>query len=147
MLKLSSHCTRFKCNYRSCSTGRSSENIYVAAVEELRKKERQDETQFTTKIDAFVSFTPLRMQMYFFAGFFFDSQPVCDQTQGSSAVFPFHYRELHYLACPLSLVTWEVMGAKNNKVGKKNKKGKSRGKICRHTLVLIALTTMRKGRL
>jgi hypothetical protein len=24
--------------------------IYVAAVEELRKKERQDETQFTTKI-------------------------------------------------------------------------------------------------
>jgi hypothetical protein len=28
--------------------------IYVAAVEEaLRKKERQDETQFTTKIDGF----------------------------------------------------------------------------------------------
>jgi len=25
--------------------------IYVAAVEVLRKKERQDETQFTTKID------------------------------------------------------------------------------------------------
>jgi hypothetical protein len=49
--KLSSQCTRFKCNYRSC-TGRSSENIYVAAVEALRKKERQDETQFTTKIDA-----------------------------------------------------------------------------------------------
>jgi len=27
--------------------------IYVAAVEALRKKERQDETQFTTKIDGF----------------------------------------------------------------------------------------------
>jgi hypothetical protein len=34
--------------------------IYVAAVEALRKKERQDETQFTTKIDGgFLSFTPV----------------------------------------------------------------------------------------
>jgi hypothetical protein len=32
--------------------------IYVTALEELRKKERQDETQFTTKIDGFLSFTP-----------------------------------------------------------------------------------------
>ncbi len=33
--------------------------IYVAAVEALRKKERQeDETQFTTKIDGFLSFIP-----------------------------------------------------------------------------------------
>jgi hypothetical protein len=31
--------------------------IYVAAVEVvLRKKERQDETQFTTKIDGFLEF-------------------------------------------------------------------------------------------
>jgi hypothetical protein len=30
--------------------------IYVAAVEALRKKKRQDETQFTTKIDGFLSF-------------------------------------------------------------------------------------------
>jgi hypothetical protein len=30
--------------------------IYVATVEALRKKERQDETQFPTKIDGFVSF-------------------------------------------------------------------------------------------
>jgi hypothetical protein len=29
--------------------------IYVAAVEVLRKKERQDETQFTIKIDGFLS--------------------------------------------------------------------------------------------
>jgi hypothetical protein len=30
--------------------------IYVAAVDALRKKERQDETQFTTNIDGFLSF-------------------------------------------------------------------------------------------
>jgi hypothetical protein len=32
--------------------------IYVASVEALRKKERQDETQFTEKIDCFLSFIP-----------------------------------------------------------------------------------------
>jgi hypothetical protein len=33
--------------------------IYVAAaVAAFRKKERQDETQFTTKIDGFLSFIP-----------------------------------------------------------------------------------------
>jgi hypothetical protein len=32
--------------------------IYVAAVEALTEKERQDETQFTTKIDGFLSFNP-----------------------------------------------------------------------------------------
>jgi hypothetical protein len=32
--------------------------IHVAAVEALRKKERQDETQFIAKIDGFLSFTP-----------------------------------------------------------------------------------------
>jgi hypothetical protein len=32
--------------------------IYVAAVEALRKKERQDETQFTTTIDDFLSVIP-----------------------------------------------------------------------------------------
>jgi hypothetical protein len=39
-------------------------------VEELRKKERQDETQFTTKIDGFLSFIPFWILMYFFASFF-----------------------------------------------------------------------------
>jgi hypothetical protein len=33
----------------------AGENIYVAAVEALRKKERQDETQFTIKIHGFFS--------------------------------------------------------------------------------------------
>ncbi len=32
--------------------------IYVAAVEALRKKGREDETPFTTKIDGFLSFIP-----------------------------------------------------------------------------------------
>ncbi len=54
-LKLSIWCTRFK---TSCSTGRSSENIYVAAVEALQKKKRQDETQLTTKIVGKISLTP-----------------------------------------------------------------------------------------
>jgi hypothetical protein len=36
---------------------------------------------------------------------------------------------------------------KQQSENKKTKTGKLRGKICRHTLVLIALTTMRKGRL
>jgi hypothetical protein len=31
---------------------------YAAALEALRKKERQDETQLTTKIDGFMSFIP-----------------------------------------------------------------------------------------
>jgi hypothetical protein len=63
----------FETNYNSC-TVRSSENIYVGAVEALRKKERQYETQFTTKIDGFLSFIPPpSMLMYFFAGLFFIS--------------------------------------------------------------------------
>jgi hypothetical protein len=32
--------------------------IYVAAVEALRRKARQDDTQFTTKVDGFLSFIP-----------------------------------------------------------------------------------------
>jgi len=32
--------------------------IYVATMEALRKKGRQDETQFPTKIDGFLSFIP-----------------------------------------------------------------------------------------
>jgi hypothetical protein len=40
--------------------------IYVAAVEALRRKERLDESQFTTKIDGFLSFTnPLNANVLF----------------------------------------------------------------------------------
>jgi len=40
--------------------------IYVAAVEALMKKERQDETQFTTKMDGFLSFIrPLNAYVLF----------------------------------------------------------------------------------
>jgi hypothetical protein len=42
--------------------------MYYALEEALREEERQDETQFTTKIDGFLSF----MLIYFFAGFFFN---------------------------------------------------------------------------
>jgi hypothetical protein len=58
MPKLSSiSCTRFETNYSSC-TGKGSEKkfiyiyiyIYRAVVKALMKNERQDETQFTTKI-------------------------------------------------------------------------------------------------
>jgi hypothetical protein len=34
-------------------------NIYVAAVQVLSENERQDETEFTTKIDGFLEFTQL----------------------------------------------------------------------------------------
>ncbi len=45
--------------------------VVAAAVEALKKKERQDETQFTIKIDGFLSFIiPRWMLTYFFAGFF-----------------------------------------------------------------------------
>jgi hypothetical protein len=37
-------------------------------VEVLRKKKRQDGTQFTTKIDGFLSFIPYWMLVYFFEG-------------------------------------------------------------------------------
>jgi hypothetical protein len=45
--------------------------IYVAAVEVLRRKERQGETQETIKIDGFLSFIhPHLILMYFFADYF-----------------------------------------------------------------------------
>ncbi len=52
-------CTRFQNNYSSC-TGRmvGSVKIYVAAMKALRKKERGDETQFTTKIGGKTSLGP-----------------------------------------------------------------------------------------
>ncbi len=46
--------------------------IYAAAaVEALKRKKRQDETQFTSKIDGFLSFIPRWMPIvyFFFVGF------------------------------------------------------------------------------
>ncbi len=60
--------------------------IYVApAVEALRTKQRQGETQETIKIDGFlVSPPPLPLNAnVLFCRFFFQSHPVYDQTQGS----------------------------------------------------------------
>jgi hypothetical protein len=42
-------------------------------VEALRKKKRQHETQFSNKIDGFLSFNPPWMLMCFFVGFFWVS--------------------------------------------------------------------------
>ncbi len=60
--------------FMTCRWNNARVKIYVAAalVAVLRKKERQDETQFTTKIDGFVSFMTPRMLMYFFRRFLFN---------------------------------------------------------------------------
>ncbi len=51
-------------------------------------------TQFITKIDGFLSFTPppLNANVLFWAGFFEKSHPLYDKTQGSGAVFSLLYR-------------------------------------------------------
>jgi len=54
--------------------------IYAATVEALKKKERQGETQFTTKIEV-----PPPSDDNVFK--FFESHPIYDQTEGSSVVF------------------------------------------------------------
>jgi hypothetical protein len=70
--------------------------IYVATVGALRKKERQDETQFTTKIDGFLnSSSPsspplLNANVCFLAGFLLILH-LYDQTQGSGAMFSLLY--------------------------------------------------------
>jgi hypothetical protein len=60
----------------------------VAAVEALKNKERQDETQFITQIDGFLSFLHPWMLMYFFVCRFQKNLTLCmTQTEGSGAVF------------------------------------------------------------
>ncbi len=54
-----------------------SVKIYVAAVEALRRKKKQDESQFTTKIDSFLSFIPRWMLMYFFLQVFKKNLTLC----------------------------------------------------------------------
>jgi len=62
--------------------------IYVAAVDALKKKERQDETWFTEKklMPFWVSSPAFEILRYFFQ-VCFESHPVYDQTQDSGAVF------------------------------------------------------------
>jgi hypothetical protein len=50
------------------------------------KKERQGETQFTTKIDSFLSFIPPLNANVLILPVFFKTHPVYDQTQGYGAV-------------------------------------------------------------
>ncbi len=63
--------------------------IYLAAVETLRNKERQGETQENDQsFDGFLSFTPPRLNAsVLFCRFFFESHPVYDQTRGTDPVF------------------------------------------------------------
>jgi len=63
--------------------------IHVGVVEAFRKKERQDEIHFTTKIDGFLSFIPCWMLMYFFVLKKF--HPMYDQTHGFGAIFSLLY--------------------------------------------------------
>ncbi len=63
--------------------------IHQAAVEALRENESQDETQFITKTDGFMSFIPPWMLMYFFAGFLKISP--CDMTKLRVVVLCFSY--------------------------------------------------------
>jgi hypothetical protein len=64
--------------------------IYVAAVEALKRKERQDETQFTTKVDGFFEFHPsLNVNVRFFAGCFKISPCVWPNSGFWCCVFPY----------------------------------------------------------
>jgi hypothetical protein len=58
--------------------------IYLAAVEALRNKERQGETQEPRWFSEVHS--PLNANVLFYR-IFFESHPVYDQTQGTGAVF------------------------------------------------------------
>jgi hypothetical protein len=68
MLKLNIKCTKFEINYSTC-TVRNTERTCNSS-EMFMKNERQGETQFTTKIDSFLSFIPPWMLIYFFCRFF-----------------------------------------------------------------------------
>jgi hypothetical protein len=60
--------------------------IYAATVEALKKKERQGETEFTTKTE--VPHPSNAKFFFFWVGFyFFEFHPIYDQIQGSSIVF------------------------------------------------------------
>jgi hypothetical protein len=64
MLKLSIKCSRFETNYPTCTQVRSSENICSSSGGGAQgKKEKQDETQFTTEIGGKTNLGP----SYFFA--------------------------------------------------------------------------------
>ncbi len=62
--------------------------IYVAAVEALRKKERQGETQITFNIDGYLSFTSPLNDNVFFAGIFLISPCVLTKLRVLVLSFP-----------------------------------------------------------
>ncbi len=81
--------------------------IYIAAVEALRKKERQGETQETNKNWWFSEFhrRPWLLMYFFFLQVFFESHLVYDQTRGTHPVFSWLYG---YLYCtPRAWFLWD----------------------------------------
>jgi len=61
--------------------------IYAATVKALKKKERQGETQFTTKTEVPPSLNA-NIYIYIWVGFyFFEFHPIYDQREGSSVIF------------------------------------------------------------
>ncbi len=81
--------------------------IYVAAVDALRKKDGQDETQFITKIDGILSFIPNWMLMYFLQCFFLISPCVWPNSGFWCCVFVSLLITLTYMFWLLSL--WAIM--------------------------------------
>jgi hypothetical protein len=63
--------------------------IFVAAVKAIRKKERQDETQFTTKIDRVLSFNPLLNANVFLDSFFLNLTPCMTKLRVLVLCFPY----------------------------------------------------------
>jgi hypothetical protein len=55
--------------------------IYVATMEALKKNKRQDDVEFTTKIDGSLYFTTMLNDNVFFCKVFFQFHHVHDQTQ------------------------------------------------------------------
>jgi len=73
-----------KC-WKSAFNAQGSRLIIVAlqvVMETLKKKERQGETQFTTKIEVP---PPLNANIYIYI--YFESHPIYDQIQGFNVVF------------------------------------------------------------
>ncbi len=76
--------------------------IYVTTVEALREKRK---TRWNSgNHQNFLSFNPPWMPMYFFCMFFFNLT-VYDQTQGTGAVFSWHYGYLSNKSWTLNLLT------------------------------------------
>jgi hypothetical protein len=81
--------------------------IYVAAVEALRKKESQDETQFTTKFYSFLSFNPPFNANVLFCRSFLNQNPLCVRPNSGFWCCVCLTLRITLLACHLHRPSWE----------------------------------------